>query len=126
MIRLKGLGRAIFRSFRLRCPRCGVGRLFRGPFKMLHNCSECHFRFEREQGYFIGAIYLNYSATVLIAVTGYFVLHNVLGLSLPVQLTLWGTFSTLFPLWSFRYSKSLWLAIDHFFDPEGAANTGGR
>jgi len=29
VIRLKGFGRAIARSFRLRCPRCGIGRLFR-------------------------------------------------------------------------------------------------
>ena len=92
---------------------------------MLHNCPECHLRFEREQGYFVGAIYLNYAATVVVAVTGYFLLHRYVGLSLRSQLALWGTFCVAFPLWGFRYSKSLWLALDHFLDPEGAQDGGG-
>jgi uncharacterized protein (DUF983 family) len=123
--RLRGAGRALARGFRLRCPRCGVGRLFRGPFKMLQNCAECHLRFEREQGYFIGAIYLNYAATVIVAVAGYFTLHYAAGLSLGPQLAIWATFSTLFPLWSYRYSKGLWLAMDHFLDPEEGPDGGG-
>jgi hypothetical protein len=87
---------------------------------MLHNCTACHLRFEREPGYFIGAIYLNYGATVILAVAGYFALHRLAGLSLGAQLVLWGTFCVLFPLWGFRYGKSLWLALDHFFDPDDA------
>ena len=93
---------------------------------MLGNCSQCHFRFEREQGYFIGAIYFNYGATVVIAVAGYFLLHHALGLSLAAQLALWGAFSILFPLCTFRYGKSLWLAIDLFLDPEGPEDKSGR
>ena len=29
------------------------------------------------------------------------------------------SFAVLFPLWSFRYSKALWLALDHLVDPTG-------
>jgi hypothetical protein len=86
---------------------------------MLHNCPECHLRFEREQGYFVGAIYLNYAATVVAAMTGYFLLHRYAGLGMGAQLAFWGTFCVVFPLWWLRYSKSLWLALDHFLDPEG-------
>ena len=124
-ILFRGAGRALARGLRLRCPRCGVGRLFRGPFRILHNCPECHLRFEREQGYFVGAIYLNYAATVVVAMTGYFLLHRYAGLTLGAQLALWGTFCVVFPLWGLRYSKSLWLALDHFLDPEGGPD-GGR
>ncbi len=116
--RFRGAGQALARGLRLRCPRCGRGPLFRGPFKMLHNCPECHLRYEREQGYFLGAIYLNYAATVMVAVAGYFILDRYAGLSLELQLALWGTFSIVFPLWCFRYGKSLWLALDHYFDPD--------
>jgi uncharacterized protein (DUF983 family) len=80
-------------------------------------CSLCGLPFEREPGYFVGAIYLNYAATVLIVIPGYFILDYLLGLRLSLQLLLWGGFCVLFPLWFFRYSKSLWLALDHFFDP---------
>ena len=54
-------------GIRLRCPRCGVGRLYAKPFKMFDDCPTCNLRFEREQGYFIGAMYINYAATVAIA-----------------------------------------------------------
>jgi len=67
----------------------------------------------------VGAIYLNYAASVLIAIPGYFVLDYLLGLSLVWQLVLLGAFCVLFPLWFFRYSKSLWLAFDYFIDPGG-------
>ena len=123
---LRAAGQALARGVRLRCPRCGRGPLFRGPFRMLYNCAECHLRFEREQGYFVGAIYLNYAATVAVTMTGYFLLHRYAGLSLRAQLALWGTFCVVFPLWWFRYSKSLWLALDHYLDPQGDRNEGGR
>jgi uncharacterized protein (DUF983 family) len=116
--RLHDLPRALALGLRLRCPRCGVGPLFRGPFRMLHNCGACHLRFEREPGYFIGAIYLNYAATVGIAVAGFFLLERYARLTLSPQLALWGTFCILFPLWIYRYTKALWLALDHFIDPE--------
>ena len=119
MVRLQGLAEVLNRAIRLRCPRCGLGRLFRGPFKSLHNCAGCHLRFEREQGYYLGAIYLNYGATVVLALTGYFLGERYGALTLTQQIALWGTFSLLFPLWFFRYSRSLWLALDHFFDPGG-------
>ena len=89
--------------------------MFRGWFRMAPSCRGCDFRFEREQGYFVGAIYLNYAATVLVAILGYFALYP--RLSLPQQLLVLGGFCVVFPLWFFRYSKSLWLAMDYFLDP---------
>lgn len=118
MIRLRGLGKAVGRGLRLCCPRCGQGRLFRGPFRIVHDCPQCHLHLEREPGYYIGAIYLNYGATVVLAVTGYFLLQARAAPPLAVQVALWGAFCVAFPLWAFRYSKSLWLALDHFVDPE--------
>lgn len=72
----------------------------------------------------MGAIYLNYAATTVIAVSGYFLLDWLVGLSLGRQLLLWGAFCVLFPLWFFRYSKSLWLAFDYFFDPGETGDPG--
>lgn len=115
---LRAAGRALARGVRLRCPRCGLGPLFSGAFKMLPNCPVCHLRYEREQGYFVGAIYLNYAATVGVAVVGSFALDRYTGISLGLQLAVWGAFCIVFPLWAFRYSKSLWLALDYYFDPD--------
>jgi len=124
MIHVSGARQALARAIWLRCPRCGLARLFRGPFTMLACCPVCRLCFEREQGYFVGAIYLNYAATVLLVMVGYFSLNYLAGLSLGQQLLLWGAFSIGFPLWFFRYSKSLWLALDYFFDPDGPQDEG--
>lgn len=102
---------------RLKCPRCGIGPLFEGLFSMHAHCPICGLKFEREQGYFVGAIYINYAATVTIAVPGYFVLDYFTALSLSSQLTLWIAFAIFFPLLFFRHSRSLWLSLEYFFNP---------
>ena len=105
------------RGLRLRCPRCGAAPVFAGPFRMRERCPACGLVFEREPGYFVGAIYLNYGATTLIAIAGYFALDAWLGPPVGLQLLVWGTFAVAFPLWFFRYSKCLWLSLDHLVDP---------
>ena len=38
-------------------------------------CAVCDLKFERAQGYWVGAIYVNYASTTLIAVGGFFLLR---------------------------------------------------
>jgi uncharacterized protein (DUF983 family) len=104
-------------ALRLRCPRCGIGKLYAKPFKMFEHCPHCHLKFEREQGYFVGAIYINYAATVAIAVPGFFLLDAFTTMTIYQQLALWVPFAVLFPLLFFHYARSLWLVMDHFFNP---------
>lgn len=108
----------IGRGLRLRCPRCGVGPLFRGFFSMYPHCLSCDLTFEREQGYFVGAIYINYAATAIIVIAGFFWLDRFINLSLAQQLILWSGFGIGFPLFFFRYSRSLWLSLEYIFNPE--------
>jgi len=113
------LWQTLSRGMRLRCPRCGDGSLFRGLFSMHSQCPKCALIFEREEGYFVGAIYINYAATTLIAIPGFLTLDYLTTMSLSQQLLLWGIFTVLFPLAFFRYSRSLWLSVDYFFTPAG-------
>lgn len=80
-------------------------------------CAHCGVKFEREQGYFIGAIYINYAATVGIAVPGFFLLDAFTDITINQQLALWVPFAVIFPLLFFHHSRSLWLTLDHFFNP---------
>ncbi|MGH7431105.1 MAG: DUF983 domain-containing protein [Candidatus Methylomirabilales bacterium] len=116
--RIRHLRSVLARGLSLRCPRCGAAPLFRGLFSMYEDCLSCDLRFEREQGYFVGAIYINYAVTVVIAIAGYFALDHFIGLSPAYQLILWGSFAVWFPLVFFRYSRSLWLSLDYIFNPE--------
>jgi uncharacterized protein (DUF983 family) len=110
--------RAERRALALRCPRCGRAPLFRGWFAMNTVCAVCDLRFERAQGYWVGAIYVNYGVTALIAVGGFFALEAVAGLGTALQLALWVPFVVVFPLWFFRYSRSLWLGLEYGLNPE--------
>jgi uncharacterized protein (DUF983 family) len=117
------VSQALRRAFGLRCPRCGRAPLFTGLVRMRPRCPVCGLVFEREAGYFIGAIYINYGLTVLLALAGYFLLEAWQAPSRWWQVAVWGAFTVLFPLWSFRYSKALWLALDHLIDPTDEGGT---
>ncbi len=85
---------------------------------MYPECLSCDLRFEREQGYFVGAIYINYAATVSIMIAGYFLLEYAVKPPLGAQLLIWSAFGIAFPVVFFRYSRSLWLSLDYIFSPE--------
>ena len=85
---------------------------------MRSECALCGLRFERAQGYWVGAIYLNYGMTTTIALAGYFILWAKTELSTAAQLAIWIPFLLVFPLWFFRYSRSLWLGLEFWINPE--------
>ncbi len=49
---------------RQRCPRCLEGKVFRTLVVMYETCPLCGYHFEREQGYFLGAMYASYFLAV--------------------------------------------------------------
>ena len=82
------------------------------------DCPQCHLKFEREQGFFVGAIYLNYGTTVAIALPGFFILDYFTAIPFITQLLLWSAFAIVFPLFFFRYSRSLWLSLVYIVAPD--------
>ncbi len=104
----------------LRCPRCGEGKVFRGTFQMNDPCPACGLKFERDTGYFLGAMYFSYALAIpaIAALTlvayliwpGWHLYQHVLlawALTLPLVPAI------------FRYSRVLWLHFDNYFDPQG-------
>ena len=80
---------------------------------MHERCAACGLRYEREQGYFVGAIYINYAITVAAAAGSVFAVEAVVGLTLAQELTLAVALAALVPLVVFRYARSLWLSVDY-------------
>lgn len=119
---LRRAGRILRRGIRLRCPRCGAGTLFRNAFSMHPECANCHLWFEREQGYFVGAIHINYAVTASLLIVGFFTVDYVIEIPLLQQLLLGGAFCLVFPVCFFRYAKSLWVSVDFIFDPPEATD----
>jgi uncharacterized protein (DUF983 family) len=121
------VGTAFRRALALRCPRCGRGAVFSGWFAMRETCDACGLKFEREQGYFVGAIYLNYAVTAVVGLGGALVIANLFGLSPWGEVGVASVLGVLVPVLFFRYSKSLWLGIDHFVTAtDEAAERRGR
>ena len=105
--------RALRRGCALMCPRCPEP-LFTGPFRMHERCPGCGYLIEREQGYFVGAIYVNYAVTVVICLSGYLLTETFIAPGLAAQLIIWGGLCILIPLFSFRYSRAIWLNADDY------------
>ena len=104
-------------GFGLKCPRCSTGSLFVKRFTMHINCPNCNLKFEREQGYFIGAMYINYGATVFLVFPGYFFIDLFNSIPFIANFCVWGLVSAVFPIFFYRYSKSLWLNMDYILNP---------
>ena len=117
------LSTLLARSFRLRCPRCGQGALFNGWLSMPPTCDHCGLLYQREPGYFLGSIYFNYGITAVLVTAGYFV--GYFFTNIPNDVLLGGllAFILLFPLWFFRYARSLWMCFDELFDSRSGSSS---
>jgi uncharacterized protein (DUF983 family) len=104
------------RALALRCPLCGQGRLFRG-LAMNERCPHCSVIFQREPGFFLGSIYINYGLTALIVAVAYPVLRFYY--QWPKMQLLAGSlaFVVVFPILIFPWTRSLWMGFDQWHDP---------
>jgi len=101
-----------------RCPRCRDGRVFKGTFAMNELCPVCGLIFEREPGYFLGAMYFSFGMATGILVVFYFLLRWLLPEWRGEWLALISVlpYLPLMPL-VFRYSRVLWLYFDRTCAP---------
>jgi uncharacterized protein (DUF983 family) len=108
------------RAARWRCPNCGRGQLFRGVFRMRQNCSECGLSYFPEQGYYLGAMIINYAATTAVVVTIFLLsllFRDFTALSTNSKITLWIGFAVCLSLLFVRHAYSFWLGIDFWIKP---------
>ena len=115
------LARAVLK----RCPLCGSGRLFARWFRMKERCPRCGYRFEREEGFFLGAYVINLAIAqglvILLAVvplivrkadnpdaaTWPFVVGGLIG-------------AVVAPMVFYPWSKTIWTAFDLMLRPASA------
>jgi uncharacterized protein (DUF983 family) len=110
-------GEMVTRGFTLRCARCGSGKLFRHWVSMVPDCPRCGLHFEREQGYWAGALAINFVCTGGLLILAGIVLAIVMipdinaalmiGVLLPI--------AVLGPVVWYPFSRTLWVAIDRAY-----------
>jgi len=101
----------------LRCPRCRRGRLFTGLITMPERCPSCGLYYEREHGYFVGAMAISYGLAVGLVAILFFGLLWLTRWSLEWVLLVSG--AALLPLapLCLRYSRAMWIYLDRRIDP---------
>ena len=110
--------RRIAAILRLRCPRCLEGRLWSGFLTMYARCPNCGLEFEREPGYFTGAMVVSYALAVPVLGALVIGLMIIGGLdAVPALLIGDAVYLALVPF-IFRYSRVVWLHFDWAIDPK--------
>lgn len=110
----------LIRGLRLRCPNCGKGKLFLSGFRMYEWCTVCGWRFEREEGYWTGAIAINLVVTEFL-VAGFAIPTAVAAAFGKLPLIPVGVIGVCIaiglPFLFFRHAKSLWMTLDFMIHP---------
>jgi hypothetical protein len=90
--------------------------VFATLFQMRAQCPLCGLPFEREPGYFTGAMYLSYGVAIIVT-SPVWLMMVWLGRSLGEVLLVIGPLLVGGSPWLFRYARVLWLHLDQAFDP---------
>ena len=110
--------RRLVAILRLRCPRCLEGKLWSAFLTMHVRCPKCGLEFEREPGYFTGAMVVSYVLAVPVLGLMVIGLMTLGGLdALPALLIGDAVYLALVPF-IFRYSRAVWLHFDWMIDPK--------
>src|SRR5262245_59743078 len=111
---MTGVGRRLWALLCQRCPRCLRGRVFVRVATMLDHCPVCGHKFEREQGYFLGAYYASYFLSIpLLGLLALLISWLVLPTWGPQYVVFVALVPYLFltPL-VFRYARLIWMYMD--------------
>ena len=101
----------IARGLTIRCPNCGGKTLFREGtwFQVNKDCPACGLKIERDEGFFIGSMSLNYGVTLVCFLTPVMILAYKGVIGTPLAIVLSGVGAIGFPVLFYRSSRSWWL-----------------
>jgi uncharacterized protein (DUF983 family) len=111
--------RALGRGLVKRCPACGTGDIFTSYFRLCDRCPTCGLEFEREDGYWLGAMVV--AITVVIALFALVFLGGVL-LSWPdvpwtTLLVATLILNAVVPIVLYPWCMTTWMGLHHAFVP---------
>jgi uncharacterized protein (DUF983 family) len=107
---LRRFGRALL----LRCPQCGSPGVVHPWARVVDACPQCSHRFEREEGYWLGAVMLNTVAGVAAFAVLFVVMAVLTWPDVPWTTVSIATLavSVVFPLLFYPWARMLWVALD--------------
>ncbi|VXB50806.1 conserved hypothetical protein [Flavobacterium sp. 9AF] len=106
--------------FKNRCPNCTKGKVFKnGLFnigfgfpKMNTNCPNCNFKFEKEPGFFFGAMFVNYALGCAEALLTYFVANPFFKATFDLRIfPIIGIVILALSIFNIKLSRLIWIYI---------------
>lgn len=113
-------GQIVGRGLTNRCPNCGERALFKEGtwFELNRTCPRCGLVLEKDEGFFLGSMSLNYGVTVIVFLVPVLVLYLVGVLSGLVASVVAGVGAVGIPVLFYRSSRSWWLMNYYLFLPQ--------
>ena len=110
----------LVRGVTLRCPNCGGRTLFPSGVSLRLNqtCPQCHLRFEKDEGFFLGAMSLNYGVTLGVFLVPVALLWYAGKLSDGAATWLAIVLSLVVPVLLYRASRSWQLMLYYLIFPQ--------
>ena len=111
-------GSLFIRIMKEKCPNCGKSDVYEKKTKVLQlpvmkdDCDVCHYHFDREPGYFLGAMYISYGLAVLQGISTFLLLYTFL----PNIPTIWVVVMillviSLFSMKNYKLSRIIYIHI---------------
>jgi uncharacterized protein (DUF983 family) len=112
-------GQIIARGLSNRCPNCAGKTLFKPEryFELNENCPGCGLQIERDEGFFLGSMSLNYGVTIVLFLVPVLLVYLAGWWSGLVASIVAGVGALLVPVLFYRASRSWWLANYYVFLP---------
>lgn len=114
----------LYSIFFNKCPKCHEGEFFinknfyaKGFMKMHNNCKNCNESFNKEVGFYYGAMYVSYALNVTLGVGLFLLLVLLLKLSLITYLISFAVIILLLFPWIIRISRLLYINMFVSYDP---------
>ncbi len=99
-----------------KCPACRQGDVFKYPVSRISHfaemnptCPVCHSSFEREPGFYYGAMFITYAFNAALVIAVGLAMFYFLELSDLASLIVIALLSVLMTPFSFRFSRIIWL-----------------
>ena len=96
------------------CPVCRKAPIFKGMFAMERVCPSCKNRYEKEEGYFVGAMILAYFVGTLLALPTLLIAVFMMQVEFPLAVAAASLQMIICGLFLFRYSRIAWINLESF------------
>lgn len=105
------------RAVTRRCPQCGSKGIFKHFIELKTRCPQCNYRFDREEGYFLGGYALNVFFVGLIPIVLLIFAFIYTDYSWVTLEFIFIPLVIILPILMFPYTRTFWMLIDLMVDP---------